>query len=59
MRNPKGQFIHGHKPLSSKDKNTGRFVKRSVEKPTKLSEKLSVEEQVDNFLHELERNESD
>jgi len=54
MRDAKGRFVHGHKLLTDRDIATGRFVKRSVEKPTKLSEKPSVEEQVDQFLKELE-----
>ena len=47
MRNSKGQFVLGHKPLTDRDTATGRFVKRSAEMP-------SVEEQVDQFLKELE-----
>ena len=47
MRDSKGRFIRGHKPLNPQDKTTGRFIKKPMDQ-------LSVEEQVDIFLKELE-----
>ena len=47
MRNDKGQFIRGHEVITSRDKTTGRFVKKPMDQ-------LSVEEQVDLFLVERE-----
>ena len=52
MRDSKGCFIHGHTPLTERDPDTGKFIMKS-------KEAITVEEEVDKFLAELENERSD
>ncbi|MFX0210053.1 MAG: hypothetical protein ACFFDT_28995 [Candidatus Hodarchaeota archaeon] len=54
MRDSKGRFIHGHKPIAHRDPTTGRFISVFTVVNNK-EETFTVEEIVDRILREKGR----
>ena len=57
MRDEKGRFLCGHKPLNPKDEATGRFIKKSMVETEDDYEKKSRE--LNEFLKSLETENED
>jgi hypothetical protein len=50
VRDEKGRFVHGHKPLNLQDKTTGKFVSKSQDAPEYELKSLEI----NRFLKSLE-----
>lgn len=52
MRDSKGRFIHGHKPIAHRDPTTGRFISVFTVVDNEETKELGLEEKVDRILRE-------